>query len=134
MFQPKGQQQLLRFALDVFLRRQEQVFGHLLGNGAAALYIAAGKGYYQCACGAADINAAVFVKAGVFNRNKGFLQVLRHFVKTYGNAAFFGCGGVDKFAFIVKILRSSIRAQRIFNIYRRQQTGKAPESSACQHD
>ena len=70
MFQPKGQQQLLRFALDVFLRRQEQVFGHLLGNGAAALGIAAHKNIGQHGAGKGDdVKTEMRVKTTVFGRN-----------------------------------------------------------------
>ena len=73
MFEPKCQQQFLGLALAMLLlRSQKKVFCHLLGNGAAALSVSAGKDVgNHCPGKRNDVKAEMPVKPPVFGGNDG---------------------------------------------------------------
>ena len=83
MFQPKSQQQLLNFALDVFVWGQKQIFGHLLGNRAAALRIAPFNQIDRHSPRKGDnVKTKMLIKTAVFGGNNCFGgifgQIIRH--------------------------------------------------------
>ena len=80
-FQPEGHQQFLHLALDVFLRGQKQVFGQLLGDGAAALGIASLDQVGGHGAGEGDdVEPEMGIKTPVFGGNYRIDDVGRQFV------------------------------------------------------
>jgi hypothetical protein len=79
MLEPQRQHRLLHLALERPLRRQVRHAHELLGDGAAALARAPGREVVQGrAHDAADIDAAVLVKAPVLDGDDGAGEVRRH--------------------------------------------------------
>ena len=79
LLQPDCQQQLLHLAAQRPGVGQEQVFGHLLGQGRAALHHVSGDQVGQRGARQADhINAGVVPEAAVLHRHDGLRQVGRH--------------------------------------------------------
>ena len=96
MLEPQRQQRLADFAADAALRREEDVLGELLGDGAAALGEMAGAQIGEPGAQKADrIDAEMLVEAPVFGGDDGLRQIGRHLLQRQRLAEQIAKGGDD---------------------------------------
>ena len=86
---PQRQQHLGELARVAVFRTQEELPGHLLGDGGAAgdAFLVTGEKQPDGAGDAAVVNTVVLIEAGVLDRDERLLEPLRHLVDVHGIAA-----------------------------------------------
>ena len=103
-----GQQGLFDLALVAALRGQQEALGHLLGDGAAALDDGAGlQVFEEGAHDAEDVDALVFVEAGILCADEGLAQLQRYLLQRDDDAPF--AVELGDFAVVVRIDRGDDR-------------------------
>ena len=84
-----GQQDFVNLALEGLLAGQEEIARHLLGDGRGPLFGAAGQIVQRGARDAEVVDAAVLIKAVVFDGQYSLLHDIRDFLETHHGAPLF---------------------------------------------